>query len=98
LNPLNSDGHSYGLHPACRELQAMFNGTPMPVNGNTNAGKLAALFNTGTLVYPLTKQQYQSGSVARPPQLFRIATRSRSGKRRFPIVRRRPAGADVARI
>jgi uncharacterized protein (DUF1501 family) len=70
LNPLNSDGHSYGLHPACRELQAMFNGTPMPVNGNTNAGKLAALFNTGTLVYPLTKQQYQSGSVARPPQLF----------------------------
>ena len=70
LNPLNSDGHSYGLHPACRELQAMFNATPMPVNGNTNSGKLAALFNTGTLVYPMTKAQYQNGSVARPPQLF----------------------------
>lgn len=70
LNPLNSDGHSYGLHPACRELQAMFNGTPLPVNGNTNSGKLAALFNTGTLVYPLTKAQYNSGAVATPPQLF----------------------------
>ena len=70
LNTLNQDGHSYGLHPACRELQAMFNGTPMPVNGNTNSGKLAALFNTGTLVYPMTKAQYQNGSVARPPQLF----------------------------
>lgn len=70
LNPLTNDGHSYGLHPACPELRAMFNGTPMPVNGNPNAGKLAALFNTGTLVYPLTKAQYQSGSVARPPQLF----------------------------
>ena len=70
LNSLNSDGHTYGLHPACRELQGMFNGTPVAVNGNTNAGKLAALFNTGTLVYPLTKAQYQSGSVARPPQLF----------------------------
>ncbi len=70
LNPLNSDGHSYGLHPACRELQAMFNGTPLPVNGNTNNGKLAALFNTGTLVYPLTKAEYQAGIVARPPQLF----------------------------
>jgi uncharacterized protein (DUF1501 family) len=70
LNSLNSDGHTYGVHPACRELQGMFNGTPLPVNGNTNAGKLAALFNTGTLVYPLTKAEYQSGSVARPPQLF----------------------------
>ena len=48
----------------------MFNGAPLPVNGNTNAGQLAALFNTGTLVYPLTKAQFQSGSVARPPQLF----------------------------
>lgn len=70
LNALNSDGHTYGFHPACRELQGMFNGTPLPVNGTTNAGKLAALFNTGTLVYPLTKAQYNSGSVARPPQLF----------------------------
>ncbi|HEX8679271.1 MAG TPA: DUF1501 domain-containing protein [Chthoniobacterales bacterium] len=70
LNPLNNNGHSYGLHPACRELQAMFNGMPMPVNGNSSSGKLAALFNTGTLVYPLTKAQYNNGSVAKPPQLF----------------------------
>jgi uncharacterized protein (DUF1501 family) len=70
LNPLNSDGHSYAVHPACRELQAMFNGAPMPVNGNTHTGKLAALFNTGTLVYPLTKAQYNSGAVAKPSQLF----------------------------
>ena len=59
LNSQNSDGHTYGLHPACKELQTMF-----------NAGKMAALFNTGTLVYPLTKAQYNAGSVARPPQLF----------------------------
>jgi uncharacterized protein (DUF1501 family) len=70
LNSLNSDGHTYGVHPACRELQGMFNGAPVAVNGNTNGGKLAALFNTGTLVYPLTKAQYVAGSVARPPQLF----------------------------
>ncbi len=70
LNSLTSDGHSYGLHPACRELQGMFNGAPLAVNGNPNAGQLAALFNTGTLVYPLTKAQYQSGSVAKPSQLF----------------------------
>jgi uncharacterized protein (DUF1501 family) len=64
LSPTNSDGHNYGIHPACPELAAMFNGT----GGNT--GRLAVLFNAGTLVYPLTRAQYQSGALAKPPQLF----------------------------
>jgi uncharacterized protein (DUF1501 family) len=33
-------------------------------------GKLAVLFNTGTLVYPITRAQYQSGALQKPPQLF----------------------------
>src|ERR1700744_374171 len=33
-------------------------------------GKLAFLFNAGTLVYPITRAQYLSGSVTKPPQLF----------------------------
>lgn len=59
LQPDNSDGHDYGLHPACPELAALF-----------QEGKLALLFNTGTLVYPLTRAQYQSGALKKPPQLF----------------------------
>lgn len=59
ISPLNSDGHEYGLHPACPELATLF-----------GEGKLAMLFNTGTLLYPLTRAQYQSGSIAKPPQLF----------------------------
>jgi uncharacterized protein (DUF1501 family) len=59
ISPLNSDGHEYGLHPGCPELQALF-----------GEGKLAVLFNTGTLVYPLTRAQYLSGALQRPPQLF----------------------------
>ena len=59
ISPLNSDGHEYGLHPCCPELQTLF-----------GAGRLAILFNTGTLVYPMTRAQYQSGSVPSPPQLF----------------------------
>jgi uncharacterized protein (DUF1501 family) len=59
ISPLNSDGHEYGLHPACPELATLF-----------GEGKLAVLFNTGTLVYPLTRAQYQSGAIAKPPQLF----------------------------
>jgi uncharacterized protein (DUF1501 family) len=59
LNPLNSDGHSYGIHPACPELQNLF-----------NTGKMAVVYNVGTLVYPLTKAQYVANSPPRPPQLF----------------------------
>ena len=59
ISPLNSDGRSYGFHPCCTPLQNLF-----------GQGRLAVLFNTGTLVYPMTRVQYTSNSVARPPQLF----------------------------
>jgi len=59
LSPLNSDGHNYGLHPACPQLATLF-----------QENKLAVLFNTGTLVFPMTRAQYQSGILERPPQLF----------------------------
>lgn len=59
LSPLSSDGHEYGLHPACPELATLF-----------QESKLAVLFNTGTLVFPMTRAQYQAGVLQRPPQLF----------------------------
>ena len=57
--PINSDGHEYGLHPSCTGLRTLF-----------GEGKLAMLFNTGTLMYPITSTQYKNRSVAVPPQLF----------------------------
>ncbi len=59
VTSLDGDGNTYGLHPSCPELQTMF-----------GEGKLAFLFNTGTLVYPVTRAQYLSGSGIVPPQLF----------------------------
>jgi len=59
LSPLSSDGHDYGLHPACPELATLF-----------HESKLSVLFNTGTLVFPMTRAQYQGGILERPPQLF----------------------------
>jgi len=56
---LNNDGHAYGLHPSCGELQTLF-----------GEGKLAFLFNTGPLLHPTTRTQYRAKSVALPPQLF----------------------------
>jgi uncharacterized protein (DUF1501 family) len=59
ISSLTSDGHDYGLHPSCPELQTLF-----------GEGKMAVLFNAGTLVYPLTRSQYKSGALMKPPQLF----------------------------
>jgi uncharacterized protein (DUF1501 family) len=59
VTSLDGDGNTYGLHPSCPELQTLF-----------GESKLAFLFNTGTLVYPITLAQYTASSVAKPPQLF----------------------------
>src|SRR5271170_6890398 len=59
VTSLDGDGNTYGLHPSCPELQTLF-----------GEGKLAFLFNTGTLVYPITRAQYLAGTMAKPPQLF----------------------------
>jgi len=59
LNSLNPDGHDYAMHTSCPELRTLF-----------NEGKVAAVFNTGTLLYPITKSQYTAKTVPTPPQLF----------------------------
>src|SRR6478752_3777069 len=56
---MDNDGHTYGFHPAMPEMQTLF-----------KAGIVAPVLNVGTLSFPLTKIQYSSGSVPRPPQLF----------------------------
>jgi uncharacterized protein (DUF1501 family) len=57
-NYVDPAGHTFGLHPACPELAELF-----------YEGKLAPLFNVGTLVQPITSAQYKSGGL-KPPQLF----------------------------
>ncbi len=59
INPLNPDGHSYGLHPDAAELATLF-----------EEGKMGLLFNVGPLVHPVTRTQYKDKSVPLPPQLF----------------------------
>jgi uncharacterized protein (DUF1501 family) len=64
LNPLPTpqvNGTHFGFHPGMTELKDLF-----------NQNKLAVLCNVGTLVQPLTRAQYQSGSASNPKpyQLF----------------------------
>jgi len=53
-----NDGRTYGLHPALTQVQSIY-----------NQGRIALLANVGTLVQPLTLNQYNAG-VGLPPQLF----------------------------
>jgi uncharacterized protein (DUF1501 family) len=59
ITPKTSDGRTWGLHPSVPEIQNLF-----------TSGRAAILANTGTLVYPTTKTQYNARSVPLPPQLF----------------------------
>ncbi|MCK6445094.1 MAG: DUF1501 domain-containing protein [Planctomycetes bacterium] len=59
IAPATSTGVTWGLHPSVPELATLF-----------GAQKLAIVGNVGTLVAPLTKAEYESGAVEKPPQLF----------------------------
>jgi uncharacterized protein (DUF1501 family) len=59
ISPINAQGRSFGLHPAVPELRAMF-----------EAGQLAFVVNTGTLMAPTTRATYRNNSVEKPQQLF----------------------------
>ncbi|HSI14839.1 MAG TPA: DUF1501 domain-containing protein [Chthoniobacter sp.] len=56
----DADGHTYGFHPSCVELQTLF-----------GEDKLAMVLNVGTLVRPITQAEYFTNATGtRPPQLF----------------------------
>lgn len=59
INPITSDGRSYGLNPSMPNFQQLF-----------DSNKLAFLSNVGTLVTPMTKTQYINGSIERPLGLY----------------------------
>lgn len=59
-------GLSYGLHPSLGPGGGTNNG----IHELWAMGKMAIVTNVGTLVAPMTKLQYQNGSVPKPFQLF----------------------------
>jgi uncharacterized protein (DUF1501 family) len=60
LTAPDSQGRDFGLHPSMPELRALFN----------NDRRLAIVANVGTLLEPITRAQYLSGSARLPSQLF----------------------------
>ncbi len=58
---------SYGLHPSFGTITGGINNG---IHELWAQNKMAIVTNCGTLVAPMSKQQFQSGSVARPYQLF----------------------------
>lgn len=62
-----SDGADYALQ-ACQRGDDTIGMSGL--QGLFNTGRTAILGNVGTLIRPVTKAQYQNGSVELPPQLF----------------------------
>jgi uncharacterized protein (DUF1501 family) len=56
---LDQAGDTYGMHPSCPELAALF-----------ESGKLAFVVNAGTALQPTAKANYQTPGYPLPPQLF----------------------------
>ncbi|MEM1085282.1 MAG: DUF1501 domain-containing protein [Verrucomicrobiota bacterium] len=68
LNFTDSQGRSYGLHPSCTNLAAMFNGHDF---GNGSVKRMSLLANIGTMIERITdKDTYLSKGVAIPKALF----------------------------
>jgi len=59
ISPTNANGAGYGLHPAMGGVQALF-----------NSGQAAVMANTGPLMVPTTKAQYNARSVPLPVNLM----------------------------
>jgi uncharacterized protein (DUF1501 family) len=54
------------MHPAMGQVV----GGNAGLRGLFNSGKAAIVANVGSLLHPITQQQFQNGSVATPPQLY----------------------------
>lgn len=59
INPTNTPGRRFGLHPGMPEIQSLF-----------EAGRAAFVSNVGTLVEPVSKAQYLAQSANLPLGLF----------------------------
>ena len=59
INPITSDGRTFGVHSAMADMQQLF-----------EANNLAFVSNVGTLIEPSTKTELQNGSVKTPLGLF----------------------------
>lgn len=59
LNPNNTDGRTYGLHPSMTEIEDLF-----------ASGECTFINNVGTLVAPTSKADYMRGSARVPLGLF----------------------------
>jgi uncharacterized protein (DUF1501 family) len=59
INPSNTQGRPFALHPSMSAMASLF-----------ETGQCAAVANVGPLAQPLTRAQWQAGNAQTPPNLF----------------------------
>ncbi len=73
INPLTSDGRTFGVHPAMPEVQSLF-----------EDGDLAFVPNVGTLVEPITKAEYANQQKMIPLGLLSHSDQAMQWMNSFP--------------
>lgn len=73
LNALDTNGRSYGVHPAMPELRDLF-----------DSGAAGFVANVGTLVEPMTVAQYKNDLVTKPRALFSHSDQIAQWQTAFP--------------
>ncbi|MEM1184452.1 MAG: DUF1501 domain-containing protein [Planctomycetota bacterium] len=59
IAPINAGGRRFAMHPAMADVAALF-----------NAGDASIIANVGTLVEPVSRENYLNGTARVPPRLF----------------------------
>lgn len=76
INPIGLTGRQLGLHPALTNIQSLF-----------NAGNAACVVNVGTLIHPVTKDQYNNGAVSLPLGLYSHSDQQEQWQTALPNIR-----------
>ncbi len=76
ITPIGLSGLELGLHPALTNIQSLF-----------NAGTAAYVTNVGTLIQPVTLDEYNNGSIALPLGLYSHADQQEQWQTSTPDLR-----------
>lgn len=77
---VNGDGQEYAIHPAMGGLQKLFNGNGTPEGPR----RLSFISNIGTLIEPMTRNQYKDRLKPRPRGLFSHSDQSEQWQTSLP--------------
>lgn len=83
----NQPNRSFGLHPSMPNMASLFNDSTEAARAGDENSNLAFISNIGSLVTPITRQEFYNGSVATPLGLYSHADQAMHWQTGIPDAR-----------